>query len=283
MKDCSNASRNRDRRAKARILALVCAVVLARQAVAEPELSISPQSAPARSGRPYRIVCEVSWLGSPGEYTICPAESDTIAWGRVALRDVRGFVRDGRNVVSQTVEIIPDKPGSYKTPEIRIAYLHPEATSPAETAADKTDPSDPGAPPSLRADPFEVVVRPRRPMAWVSGGLGASLLLLLPAGWRVARYRRNRPSAAPPATTNWQTVQETLHAARQNRLDGKFYECYVALGRAAEGIAPELVDSLRTRAEAAGYRGIRPTDDEIDSDIRAIERALRHKKEESAS
>ncbi len=265
-------------------------------AVAEPSLEVFPEVGKARPGKAYRIVYEVSWEGDPGDYAICPAEADAIDRGTVAVREARSFVRDGRNVVSQTVEIIPDEPGDYETPEIRIAYLHPEATSPAEAAAPGTVPSDPGVPPSLRADPSCMQVRPSRTLAWVFGGLGVSLLLLSLGWWSAWRLRRPQPQPQTAAAMDWPAVQEALHAARRHRLDGRFYEFYLALGRAA-GLVEEvdvsavedrdspvsrsrLGQALFSRAEEVGYRGVRPTDDEMDSDLRAVERALAREKEE---
>ena len=246
-----------------------------------PELTVAPQEGKARPGRPYRIVCEVSWEGDPGAYAIAPAEVDQIEWGTVTVREARAFVRDGRNVVSQTVEIVPDKPGDYKTPEIRIAYLQPEATPPAKTAAAGTVPSAPSVPPTLVADPSEMVVRPSRRLAWVFGGLGTFLLLLLPLGWWSARLlRRPQPKPESAAATSYLAAQDALQQARQYRLDGEFYEYYRALGRAARPVAPDLADTLDVRGKAVGYRGVRPTDDDMDSDWRAVERVLSQKQEE---
>ena len=74
-----------------------------------------------------------------------------------------------------------------------------------------------------------------------------------------------------------------MHSARQHRLDGDFYRFYLDLSRAAEalhatGEAPELAATFKTRAQEAGYKGARPTDDQMDGDLRDLERAAaRHK------
>lgn len=261
-------------------LALVVAAVAAHRAVAQPELSVTPDAGFARVGRAFRVVCEASWTGSPDAYAICPAEVDAIDWGIANAGQMRGFFRDGRYIVSQTVEFVADKPGTYKAPEIRIPFLHPEATPPAETAGSSADPSAPSVPPSLRADPFDIVVRRDRFIAWVSGGLGASLFLGGAGAWWTLRRRRTKRSGGAPAEpADLRTVSDLLHTARQRRLDGQFYEYYRALARAAAIAAPELAQALQARAEAAGYRGMRPADDEMDGDMRAIERALSQRKE----
>jgi hypothetical protein len=79
-------------------------------------------------------------------------------------------------------------------------------------------------------------------------------------------------------------VQGALHAARRQRLDGKFYEFYLELGRAAaalpsEGRPPGLAETLKARAQEVGYKGVRPTDDRMDGDVRDVERALTRYKE----
>jgi len=292
---------------------LVCAVAAAVGGInidtagAEPELKVIPQDGPAHPGHAYRIVCEVSWAGNASDYTILPAEADPVDWGTVALTEVKAFVRDdaagARNIVSQTIEITPqfvkprqtvastsippNKTGSFKTPAIRIAYFTPEATPPAESAAPPaaapgTVPPVSSASPSLGADPFDLMVCPDRTPIWISGGLGASLLLTALGWWSVRRLRRPQPTL-PKTPADLSDVQQAMHSARQHRLDGDFYRFYLDLSRAAEalhatGEAPELAATFKTRAQEAGYKGARPTDDQMDGDLRDLERAVtRHK------
>ena len=292
---------------------LVCAVVAAVGGIridtagAEPELKVIPQDGPAHPGHAYRIVCEVSWAGNASDYTILPAEADPVDWGTVALTEAKAFVRNDaagtRNIVSQTIEITPQfvKPqqtvastsippnntGLFKTPAIRIAYFNPEATPPAESAAPPaaapgTVPPVSSASPSLVADPFNLMVCPDRSPIWISGGLGASLLLTALGWWSVRRLRRPQPTH-PQTQSDLSDVQQAMHSARQHRLDGDFYRFYVDLSRAAEalhatGEAPELAAAFKTRAQEVGYRDARPTDDQMDGDLRDLERAVaRHK------
>jgi hypothetical protein len=251
-----------------------------------PELNVIRPEGPAVAGQPYTVTCEVSWTGGPADFVVAPAEADAIEWGVLTLTGVRAFVRDGVNVISQTVEIVPKEPGEYEVPALKMAYLLPEATSPAETATTETDPSASSVSPALTADPFKLVVRRSRPMVWVFGGLGAPLilLLLLLGWWTVRRVRRGpQPTPQTSAAMDLRGVQAALLVAHQHRLDGKFYEYYTELTRAAERVAPKLAPALKRQAESAGYRGERPTDDAMDSDLRAIERALAKKKEEIES
>ncbi|HEO72192.1 MAG TPA: hypothetical protein ENN80_13100 [Candidatus Hydrogenedentes bacterium] len=246
---------------------------------ADPELDVNADDAPARPGKPYRIVCEVSWDGEADAYVIMPAEVDPIEWGTARVVAARAFRREERHVVAQTVELVADEPGEYKTPTIRIGFLRPEAASPEETVPPRTAPSDPGVPPALRADPFDIKVRPARTMFWLSCGLGV-LLLSLPTGWWLV-HRLRKPQPAPCLETGVAlgAVEKHLSAARQQRLEGDYYAYYRTLAAAAAGLDAELVTKLRERVECVGYRGDRPTDDDLDSDMRAVERALAQRKE----
>lgn len=250
---------------------------------AEPELSVTRDEGPARLGQVYTIRCEVSWAGDAGSCAVLPAKFDAIDWGTMTVADVHGRVADGMNIVTQTIEIVPVKTGEHKVPELSITYLNPEATPPAEKADSRTAPTDSSASPSLRAEPFTMDVVPARTF-WNSGGLGASLLLLTVIGWRVAAHwrRKRRPISVcgGPAGPALDSVQSTLHIARQHRLDGKFYEYYQALARAAEPVDSQLAFRLKAYAQDVGYRGSRPTDDDLDGDFRAVERAVARFKED---
>jgi len=285
----------------------VACAVLSCIAYAQPELKVIAEQGSAHPGHAYWIVCEVSWAGKASDYSILPAEADPIDWGTVALTDVKAFIRDDadgpRNIVSQTLEITPNKAGEFKTPAIRIAYFNPEATPPAESAAPSavtpgTAPPDSSASPSLGAEPFSLMVYPDRTPIWISGGLGASLLVTALGWWSVRRLRRPQPllvgsrvsgfgfrvSEEPKPDTPNPVFEEALRCARRHRQEGDFYQFYVELARAAEtlpadGHAPELVATLKTRAQETGYRGVRPTDDQMDGDLRDLERAMAQHKE----
>ena len=45
------------------------------------------------------------------------------------------------------------------------------------------------------------------------------------------------------------------------------------------GHTTELAAALKARAQEAGYKGIRPTDDQMDGDLRDFERAIARNKE----
>jgi hypothetical protein len=277
---------------------VVCSMFLGMAAAfAAPELNVVKPEKPAHPGHAYRILCEVSWSGDASEYSISPAEADPIDWGTVALTEMKAFVRKdaegSKNIVSQIIEITPNKFGDFKTPAIRIAYFTPEATPPAESAAPQaaapvTVPPDSSASPSLRADPFDFTVYPDRSSIWFFGGLGASLFLVVLCGFFFMRSRKGLVPLDAARAKQGESILSKIEAARKRasarRLEGDFYQYYLELAAAASelpesGETPDLASTLRTRAQEVGYKGARPTEDQMDGDARELERAVARYKE----
>jgi len=258
-------------------------------ASAEPVLKLIPQAQSAHPHRPYRIVCEVSWDGDPAQYSIQPAKIEPLEWGTMAVTSMEASVRNGVNVVSQTIELVPNTVGEFKTPAFSVAFLRPEDISPSETNASRTDPPARGASPTLASDPFTLRVQPDRTLAWVSGGLGA-LTFSVALGWWYAKRIRKRPAerTSPPPAIDAAGAERALQNARQRRINGEYYEFYLELTHAMQVLSPnqpeqDLAARLKARANDIGYRGVRPTEDDLDGDIRAVERALKQVKEEANS
>lgn len=68
-----------------------------------------------------------------------------------------------------------------------------------------------------------------------------------------------------------------MRAAKRLRIEGDYYGFYRELKRAVELGAPGETDVsslLETRAQDAGYRGVRPPEDQMDGDVRSVERLL---------
>jgi hypothetical protein len=260
-----------------------------RIACAEPELKVIPQQQPAHPHQAYKIVCEVTWDGDPALYSIQPAKTESLDWGTMTVTKMDATVRNGTNLVSQTIELVPTKVGEFKTPAITIAFLHPEDISPSETNASRTDPPARGASPTLASDPFTLRVQPDRTLAWVSGGLGV-LAFSVALGWWFAKRLRGRQAegASPPPALDVPGAERALQNARQRRINGEYYEYYLELTHAVQVLSPlqpeqDLAARLKTRANDVGFRGVRPTEDDLDGDLRAVERALKQVKEVSNS
>jgi hypothetical protein len=79
-------------------------------------------------------------------------------------------------------------------------------------------------------------------------------------------------------------AETALQAARRRRIDGDPYGFYLQLAQAAASLPTTeqgRVDKLQAAARDIGYRGTPPTEDQMDSDLRAIERDLNRRKEET--
>lgn len=261
---------------------IAAALMVSAQAQAAPELKVIVPEQPARPNKPYVITYEATWDGDPAKYSILPAEIGSIDWGTVRVLPTQSTVRDGQNVVTQKVEIIPGNVGEFKAPDYTLLFLSSEVTSPAESVPNHgMAPPVSSASPSLGAEPFNIMVTPPRTLVfWISGGLGASLLLTALGWWSAQFLRRPQPTLETVPKTDFSHIQSQLHLARQLRLDGKFYEFYAELSRIVAGLSTQdhthasLAEALRTRTQQVGYQGTRPTDDQIDGDFRDVERAV---------
>ena len=288
-----SATLERECHAVCGVLAVALFALARGAAWGEPELHVVRPDGPARLNRAYRITCEVSWLGEPSDYAVLPAEIDSsseasgLDWCTMTVTKSRAFVRDDSNVVSQTIEIVPNKTGEFATPEFLISYLGPEATLPAENTAHLTTLPNSSASPSLRVDPVTLRVRPDKTLVWISGGLGVSLIACVIAWGSVRRARRPLQDQAP-GDGRGAEIQNAPHAARRHRLDGKYYEFYLELARAAKMMAldaadPGLLQGLEGRARDVGYTSARPTEDQMNGDYSDVERTFARHKEERLS
>jgi hypothetical protein len=259
------------------LMAAVFAVVAGVTAGAQPELEITPGPQPVNVGEEFRISLEVAWSGAPGDYTVLPAEVDPVEWGTFTLLPPKAYVRDGRNVVELTIAFVADQPGEYETPAILVPYLRPEDVQKPEKPDTPMHLNALDAPPKLRADPFPLLVQPHTTPAWLFGVLGAlSFCIFGLAGWWFWSRRRSTQAVGEGApSSDAAVIAQKLESAKRRRIEGDFYGMYRDLAAAAQLMrSQDLAARLSSRADAAGYRGVRPTDDEIDGDLRAIQRAL---------
>lgn len=262
-------------------------VAVAAHGVSEPslELRVIQPDRPLHPHRPLQVGYEISWIGDATDYVIFPAELESIDWGTVRLAQARCFVRDGRNFVVQTVEVVPYEPGDYEFPTVQIAYVSPEQQIPPETPPPSTGPPTASSLPTLRAEPFPLEVQSPRTFVWVSGGLGAFVLCTALGCWWI--WRRPIPSlttVSGTAPVDYDAVRSALQTAKQRRMDDEFYECYQELSRLAGLLSSpdgELVCALKNRGQEVGYRGVRPSEDLLDMDFREVERLIKRRKEET--
>ena len=229
-------------------------------------------------GQALRVSYEVSWPGNAGDYAILPPLIESIDWGEVSILESVSFVRNHENVVSLGIEVVPAKVGEYEMPRALVQYV--DRLVAAERAGEsKTGvmPPDPENYPALAAEGFAVVVKPDRRGIWLSVGVVGAALAACFAGWFFYSSRTGDPLAVATPSAPAPTVENSLHAAKQARLDKNYYEFYRALHRAV-GLIPATQDTkrlqanLHRQAQDVGYREVRPSDDEMNGVERDVER-----------
>jgi len=141
-------------------------------------LTVEPAARPARVAEPHRIEFAVSWFGSSADYAILPAELTDIEWGNAAVIGTRARVDSGRQVVTQTLEIVPTEAGAHRLPEIRVPYLGPgiEGSTKAPASEDKAADGSPAL--YLTAESVAVTVKANRTRIWCFAGILVSVALL---------------------------------------------------------------------------------------------------------
>ena len=252
-------------------------VVFAQAPVLEVRLG---QERP-RVNHPFEVTYETRWDGEADAFAIVPTEVEGVPWAEA--RTVRTTTRseDGTFIVAQTVEFIAREAGEFEVPPFVVGYFDPALLAEEEAVEGE----ERGLPDQrfLRAAGFTVKVRPGAGR-YVFYGTAAALVAGLSAmGWWVARRRGQLELAAGTvAASRPETVPASMNLARQQRLDGKFYEFYKELGRGASLLsasaeARRLCEKLEHEANEVGYRGVRPTDDDMDGALKDLERAYRRR------
>lgn len=237
-------------------------------AIAEPLFEAAPETVRVYDGVPFILEFTVRWTGEADDYQVPPLILDSFDWGDARLLEMRASGADSEHRVVQRVEVLANAPGDVEFPALAIRL---------------TPKSELSAPLTLHAEPVTVSVRPDHRLYW-GGGLLAVVTLIGVAVW--VFWRRKQGVADTVAPTPEQKAQAALHLARRNRLDGRFYEFYLALAEAAKALTgreatENLEAALCRHAQAVGYQGIRPSDDEMDGALRDVERLLRIVKEDT--
>ncbi len=176
----------------------VVLLVLAPQlpVAAVPELYSTLDEQPARPGQPYHVVAEVVWRGDPGKYAVVP-QVDPADWGTVEVISAQSSVRDGANVLSYTISIVPAVTGTFMTPRISMAYGAPEEFTPPDGVAGESAISANLGPQRLDVAPFPVRVAPDRTGARVCGAITV-LAGLAGVVWWTKRRRHTAESKVVP-------------------------------------------------------------------------------------
>ena len=269
------------------LIGLLVMLGLSAAAFAQPTVERAPETPVAYVKQPFEVRWEVRWHGASDAYTVLPPEIGEMDWAAVSPGPAEAFVRDGVNVVAQSLRITPNQLGSFEVPEIRVGYLTPGDLTPAKQPEEVIGTQEPEAQIStLRLAGFAVEVRRDLTVLWAAlaiSGAGALLYLGGMALLAVQRRRHARPeavtTAAPPGRlADPRAAGVALHEAKRCRVDGDAYTFYLRLAKAAELLGSEegeLAGVLQARAQKVGFQGYAPTQDEMETDYRAVARALK--------
>lgn len=268
------------------------AFVLAFPVASQPALERLADTDVVYLKRPAEVGYEVRWHGAPDTYTVLPPEFDEVDWADMTLGPSEAFVRDGENVVLQSIVLTPQEVGSFEVPEIRVGYLTPEALDPAKQPEEVSGEQEPEREiPKLRISGFAVEVRKDRTLLWAAlAVIGAGALLYL-GGMGVFLLRRNQEAGPDSAAgsgnerrpADLRAAGLALHEAKRYRVEGDMYAFYVNLAKAAELLGSEheeLAGVLQARSQKVGFQKYAPTGDEMEIDYRAVARVLTQSRNE---
>lgn len=251
--------------------------------------------------REWRLVWEVRWHGAADAYMILPPEIEEMDWAAVAPGPSESFVRDGENVVLQSILVTPRELGSFEVPGIEIGYLSPGDLEAAKRPEEISETQEPEREiPKLRLNGFSVEVRKDRTVLWAAlAVIGAGAFLYLGGmGLLLLRHvQKSRPDSGSDVQTaesearpaDMRLAGLALHEAKRCRVEGNTYAFYANLAKTAEMLGSEhraLAGVLQARAQKVGFSGYTPTEDEMETDYRAIARVLKqtiHEDEAPAS
>lgn len=260
------------------LLYILPPLVFTVEALAAPSAEwVLPET--IRATVPFVAELHVSWEGEAQQYVVLPATFEAPQYADMRLVEV-AVDADAPQRAVQRFSVTPHLPGTVQFPAMELGLVFaPAAGDPAALAE-----REPAQKIPVALHEVQVAGAPQdlRPLI-----IGALALLVIACGlaYWIQRRRRLRLAASAAPLPLDEQVQAKLHEARRLRLDGDFYHFYQALGGAATLIAqdPEthaLAAKLQMLAQQAGYGGVRPNDDDMNSHTRDVERALARYREE---
>ncbi len=269
-----------------RVLLAALTVLVSVNAAAELATELRPPEHPVRPGEPseFRVVLSGAEPGTA--YTLLPPEltqEPQVSWGTLEWSALRVTTNaTGEQEVSLALLVTATDEGDHEVPSLQVRALPITEKAPmsGETLDLTTAVLIPTKPVTFAAKPDLT------PIYLGIAAIVATLLLVALAVLLTLKSRARRKADVVVVGTPQEQAREHLHLARRHRLDGDFYKFYQSLSAAAKALEagstqPSSVAALDTRAQDVGYRGVRPTEDEMDGAIKDLERALTQRKEDN--
>lgn len=244
------------------------------QAIATPTVTVSAQKYVARPGEIFPVEYTVSWEGAAGACTVLPPALPSLDWGQSELLEMRSRSQGECSETRLLIGYSAEEPGTYETPAFDIRVLEWPEGAPASLAT--ITPETPAL--ILSASSVTFTVRSSRlPVILIAG----VLTVLVAGALLVWRMRRNRSAMVSGQDQMQEHSRDLLHQARRHRLDGDYYAFYRVLRQAcdvaerlSDDSTPQLCARLDKRIKDTGYRGMRPTEDELEGDFKDVEQLM---------
>lgn len=245
-------------------------------AVAAPELEVTPQKSSARPGESFPVEYTVTWQDAENPYAVLPPALPVLDWGDAEMLEMRTQNSGQTNKTRILMGFKAAEAGKYEVPAIdfRVVDWNAEDNSAVLTVTPETPTR------LLTSAPVKVTVRS---IGIPEIAVAATVLLLVLAGgtafWRIKRGKQSKSEM--PAISVSEQGAALLHEARRHRLDGDYYAFYRTLRQAydlAARISNTPDDRLRSKLDAhiqdTGYRGLRPTEDDLEGDFKEVEQQV---------
>lgn len=254
---------------------MVLCIIGASVAVGAPTLDVVTEKYASGPGEAFPVEYRITWEGDPAGHTVLPPALPSLDWGEAALLEVQSRKTGEVNEVRLVVGFTAGEPGVYEAPafDIRVMDWNDEEN----TAVLSVSPETPAQ--VMTTPPVKVTVRRSR-LPWTLAIAGILAVALGTAVYLRAR-RKRRSTAKLPDTGPMEQGLALLHEARRHRLDGDYYAYYRALRQAGDLAAREsgrpderLGAVLEQRLKDTGYRGRRPSEDELEGDFKDVEQQL---------
>jgi len=253
---------------------LSCQLLLAilafggRSGVAQAAASgqwIPPEDSP-KVGEPTEIVCRTQWAIGESALNVLPVETPSLDWGRLQLLRTESALDGGHVHVDHVFSLTVAAAGTFKLPALEIPYLDGDLDASEER-------------PTIHAPSVEIEIRPFNRALYTAATAAAvtAMLATIAIALRLRNTQSQIRTDSIPNRSNLDDARAALNRAHTLRIDGDFYGCYQALARSvsATGAANELLAAdLTQRAQATGYGATRPDDAMLESDFRAVDRAI---------
>jgi hypothetical protein len=236
--------------------------------VAQAEASahwISPEKSP-KLGEPTEIVCRTQWAVGDSALNVLPVESPSLDWGELQLLRTESALDGGNVHVDHVFSLTVAAPGTFKLPALDIPYFESESIESADL-------------PTIQAPSVEIEIRPFNRALYTAAVAAAvtAVLATIVIALRLRKTRLQTPSQPIQIKLKLDDARAALNRAHTLRVDGDFYGCYQALAESASAtgaVNDSLAADLTQRAQAAGYGATRPDDTMLDSEFRAVDRAI---------